>query len=279
MVLWAIAEGVRAGGRLADENWSNQGQDMPNVEDAIEEVIRNTIESTLGAAKIKVAWLKGEHKQLHQGLSQGEIVLIADAIDGYRMFKRQIPNWCIAVGAGRWENGALEPIAGVIFHPPTQEMFIGLVGGGAVLINERLAEFRQLPPMNAGAKRKAVIATHFSVEKPELSLQLLKNLLCEVALSKDQVERAVMLGSGQLALAYVAAQRFQVFANVTTHYWNAFAGVAIVQAACGDEMVSDTAGEPWNIGSEGIVAWSGTEARSTLGAMLSRALRLEATAV
>jgi hypothetical protein len=37
---------------------------------------------------------------------------------------------------------------------------------------------------------------------------------------------SIASASGQLALAYVAATRFQVFANVSTHYLNAYAGSA-----------------------------------------------------
>ena len=166
----------------------------------------------------------------------------------------------------------MEPVLGVVFHPPSQEMFAGLIGIGAVLLNERLAQFRPLGPSSPNPSGRAVIGTHHSVEKPELSFRFLENLLLEATLSRDQIERALVLGSGQLALAYVAARRFQVFANVTTHYWNAFAGVAIVEAAFGEKMVFDIAGNHWNVGSNGIVAWSGPEAKRALGEMVRRAL-------
>ena len=276
LVLAAIIDGVRAGGRDADQRWSDDSEDTIAHEQATENVIRKTINAALGVAGITPVWLNGKDDASQQHLDllhPGVVVLIADAIDGYRMYQRHIPNWCIAVGAGRWNNGVLEPIIGVIFHPPTQELFVGIVESGAVLINERLAAFRPLPPKTTRAK--AVIATHFSLEQPARSARLLTNLLCEAARSKDLIERVVMLGSGQLALAYVATQRCHVFANVTTHYWNAFAGIALIAASFGQDktMVTDLAKQPWTIGSEGIIAWGGPEARTTLGGMLDRALQ------
>ena len=262
VLLEAVVEGVRAGGKAADQHWAKYQKNGTGIEEQIEQVIRDAIHTRFKKVSVKPKWLE---RDTTTGLEQGDIVMIA-AIDGFRMFKRHIPYWCIAVGAGRWENDAAQPIIGVVFHPPTQEMFIGIVGGGAVLVNERLSEFQSLSPEGAEVPAKAVIATHFSMESPGQSLPLLKNILRDADVHKDTTERVLMLGSGQLALAYVAAQRAQVFINATTPYRSAFAGAAIVEAALGKGMVTDLHNKPWTRRSAGIIAWGGLAARDALKA-------------
>src|SRR5579864_1809628 len=127
VVLEAIIAGVRAAGREADLRWADP-QMAQDQEHDIAHIMRTTTDGALQRAGMSAAWLcdEGELQQFHGQLREGDIVLIADALDGYRMYLRHIPNWSIALGAGRWSSGVVVPLIGVVFHPPTQELFLGI---------------------------------------------------------------------------------------------------------------------------------------------------------
>ena len=198
-------------------------------------------------------------------LDEEQIVYMVSAVEGFRMFQHRIPMWCTAIGAGRWQNGELQPICGVVFHPPSQEMFVGLIGGGAVLMHEGNNTVTPLKPSERFVLNDLMVGTHLSTSKLSATNAFVRRWLEKLPIIS---ERIVMLGSGQLALAYTADGRLDVFMNVSTEFWHVFAGKIILDVAAeklgSQAVVTDFLGQPWNYESEGVLACGNQYAHQSL---------------
>ena len=101
-ILEAVIEGMRAAGKRADMLWESSADAGTEAEEEVEHALRGTVDRLLGAGTF--VWLKSTNDRIQEyveTLPVGKLVFIIDAIDGYRMFKRHIPYWCIAAGAAR----------------------------------------------------------------------------------------------------------------------------------------------------------------------------------
>jgi myo-inositol-1(or 4)-monophosphatase len=153
-------------------------------------------------------------------------VWIIDPIDGTANFLRGIPFWCVSLGL--IDSG--EPVAGIIYSPPVEELHLARKGAGAWL-NGR--------PIKVSATRRieeARIGVGFSYRTPvEPHLQALKALLeshCEYS----------RLGSGALGMALTADGRLDGYWEAHINIWDVAAGLCLVKEAGGwtnDFMTTD----------------------------------------
>jgi myo-inositol-1(or 4)-monophosphatase len=151
---------------------------------------------------------------------------IVDPLDGTLNFLHGIPHFSISIGLER--DG--EIVAGVVYDPTRNEMFVAEKGAGAYLNDRRL---------RVSGRRKmdeALIAMGHS--RPGTPIYAKHNA------AADAVSRATggtrRFGSAALDLAYVAAGRYDGFWEFGLSPWDIAAGLLIVREAGG--YVSDLSG-------------------------------------
>ena len=151
---------------------------------------------------------------------------IIDPIDGTTNFMHGIPHFAISIGLER--EGQL--VAGVVFNPVTDDLFIAEKGHGAYLNNKRLrvAARKDLAP--------SVIATGL----PFLGKEGHVRASAEMAEVMNVTAGIRRFGSASLDLAYVAAGRFDGFWEHSLQAWDVAGGIVLVREAGG--MVSDLHG-------------------------------------
>lgn len=187
---------------------------------------------------------------------------VIDAIDGTVNFFLKFPYFCTAIGI-LW-NG--EPCAGVIYDPIRRERFFARKGGAAY--KEGLwregAEPIELRTSSEEQLTDAVVLTHLSSRRYAREKFTSSGLLDSIA---NAVRGIRALGSGQLALAYVAQGKFHAFINNSTYSWDQTAGLVIVESAGG--VVTDFEGQPWDIESGSIIAGANQPLHDKLAAIVS----------
>ena len=140
-------------------------------------------------------------------------VWVVDPIDGTREFIQGIPEWCISVGLV--EDG--QPVAGGIFNPTTDELFLGSLETGATL-NGRTARPSDLPQLAGGL----VLASRSEIRRGEWDPFF------------DLGFEILPMGSVAYKLARVSAGlATATWTVVPKHEWDVAAGVALVRAAGG----------------------------------------------
>ncbi|MCS6892364.1 MAG: inositol monophosphatase family protein [Rhodovarius sp.] len=157
---------------------------------------------------------------------------VVDPLDGTTNFLHGIPHWAISIAIEhRLPDGGSELVAGVVYNPPTDELFWAEKGAGAFLNDRRLrvSGRREL--------REALFATGIPFasvpRKPEF-LAILSRIMPQVA----GVRR---FGSAALDLAWVAAGRYDGFWELGLNRWDIGAGLLLVREAGG--FVTDPEGE------------------------------------
>jgi len=150
-----------------------------------------------------------------------------DPLDGTTNFAHQFPVFCVVIGCERRPAGLPadadgEMVAGVIYDPLRDEMFVAEKGRGASL-NGR-------PISVSGTERlqEALTATGFPSHKRHRSPNV--HFYQEITLRSHGVRRA---GSAALDLAYVACGRLDGFWEFNLNPWDTSAGVLLVREAGG----------------------------------------------
>ncbi len=189
------------------------GDFVSRADIAAEKIIRDE----LRGARPNYGWL-GEETGGEDGKDPTRRWIV-DPLDGTTNFLHGLPHWAVSIGL---EHKG-EIVAGVIFDPSKDEMFVAEKGGGAWLNEARL---------RVSDRRKmgeAVFATGIPFSgRGELpaTLQDLARLMPAVA----GVRR---FGAAALDLAYVAAGRYEGFWERGLHAWDIAAGLLIVREAGG----------------------------------------------
>lgn len=144
-------------------------------------------------------------------------VWVVDPIDGTQPFLSGLPNWCISIACVI--NGVLQ--FGVIFSPPTNELFAGGKGIPAT-VNDT-----PLTPHSGTTLSSGLVSVGFSPRSPrEFLFSAMEKLL-------DRGGMFFRNGSGALSLAYVAAGRLLGHVEPHMHSWDCLAAIAIIEAAGG----------------------------------------------
>ena len=182
---------------------------------------------------------------------------VVDPLDGTTNFLRGIPHFAVAVALER--EGSV--VAGLVYDPPKDEMFVAELRRGAWLGRERL---------RVSADRdftRALVATgipHANARhRHGPYLAMLEEAMREAA----GIRR---LAAAALDLAYVAAGRFAVFFELGLSRWDVAAGSLLVREAGGRVTQPDGGDEYLDSGE--ILATNGRLHEPTL-AMLRRATR------
>ncbi len=161
-----------------------------------------------------------------------------DPIDGTTNFIHGVPHFAISIGLER--EGA--PIAGVIYNPVSDELYVAERGKGAFLNDKRL---RVSGRRDMGA---ALFASGLNLG-PHGNPPLFYAQYAAITQISAGIRR---FGSAALDLAYVAAGRYDGFWEIGLSSWDTCAGIVMVREAGG--QVTDMNGGGDVLGRQGIVA-------------------------
>jgi myo-inositol-1(or 4)-monophosphatase len=151
---------------------------------------------------------------------------IVDPLDGTTNFLHGIPHFAVSIALER--DGAI--VAGLVYNPANEELFIGERGKGAFLNDRRI---------RVAAREKfaeAVVACglpHFG----RGDLALARN---EIAAAQQQFAGLRRYGAAALDLAWIAAGRLDAYWERNLSPWDLAAGMLLVREAGG--FVSDLDG-------------------------------------
>jgi len=163
-----------------------------------------------------------------------------DPIDGTVNFAHKIPMFSISIAAVFQS----EILAGVVYNPMVDELFIAEKDNGAYLNGERLKV------TETAVLDSAIAATGFPYNVHE-------NPLCCLDHFNTFAKMGIPLrrfGSAALDLAYVAAGRFDAFWEVSLRPWDYCAGKLLIEEAGG--QFTDFEGNPYTSFTEGAVVAS-----------------------
>jgi len=144
---------------------------------------------------------------------------IIDPLDGTTNFLHGFPHFCVSIAAQH--KGKLQ--LGVIYAPCTQDLYVAIRGGGAVLNS------RKIRVSKTAALEDSLVGTGVPIRAGANLDQYLPQLRAVVEKTAG-VRRA---GSAALDLAYVACGRLDAFWELSLNAWDMAAGVLIVEEAGG----------------------------------------------
>jgi myo-inositol-1(or 4)-monophosphatase len=180
-----------------------------------------------------------------------------DPLDGTTNFAHGFPQFCVSLGlehrpAGTASHADGTLVAGVIYDPLRDDLFVAERGLGAYLNGKRLHV------SNNPTLGKSLLATGFPSrarhENPNI------HLYHEITLRSHGVRRA---GSAALDLAYTAAGRLDAYWEFNLNPWDTAAGALLVLEAGGSMTGFD--GSPFLLNSREVVATNGLLKEELLG--------------
>ena len=144
---------------------------------------------------------------------------IVDPLDGTTNFLHGIPHWAVSIALEK--DG--EVVAGVVYDPIKDEMFWAEKGLGACVNNKRIQ-------VAGRTVLKDALVSTYGLDNAPLK-----------AMAKSYEGLSVrMMGSACLALAYVAAGRFDAYWENGLEAWDSAAGCLLVKESRG--IVTDLSG-------------------------------------
>jgi myo-inositol-1(or 4)-monophosphatase len=172
-----------------------------------------------------------------------------DPLDGTTNFAHGFPVFCVSLGLEHRPPGLTagqdgELIAGVVYDPTRDELFVTEKGNGAWLNGRRIQV--------SGTKRlaEALLATGFPSRKRHVSPNI--HFYQELTLRSHGVRRA---GSAALDLAYTACGRVDAFWEFHLNPWDTAAGALLVEEAGG--RITRFDGAPFRLDSSETLATNG----------------------
>jgi fructose-1,6-bisphosphatase/inositol monophosphatase family enzyme len=177
----------------------------------------------------------------------GEYIWIIDPLDGTVNFWHGLPFFCVSIacycnavlpaGESGLSAGPLGvPVAGVIFLPFSQELFVGMPGRGACLNG------RPIRVSSAESAGDAVVTVSFG-KTPETMQRMTRRL--DVLL--PQVRKARCLGAAAAELAYVAAGFLGGLVYEGIKLWDFAAGKILLEEADGFLEAAETEPGQWRV--------------------------------
>ena len=181
-----------------------------------------------------------EEKGLHTK-SANPYKWIIDPLDGTTNFAHGFPMYNVSIGI-EFEGVV---IAGVVFDPTRQELFIAQKGKGALLNHQ---------PIHVSATPKlgdALLVTGFAYDIHTVVDNNLKEF-CEFSLRTRGMRRT---GTAAIDLCYIACGRFDGFWELKLNPWDTAAGKLVVEEAGG--KVTNYKGAPYSIYGTDVIASNG----------------------
>ena len=175
----------------------------------------------------------GEEGGMREGADKSH-TWIVDPLDGTTNFLHGIPHFAISIGLRREDT----VIAGLIYNPANDELYIAERGKGAFLNDQRL---------RVAGRRKlddCVVACglpHIGRGNHELALR-------EMAALQSKVAGFRRFGAASLDMAFVAAGRLDGYWERNLQSWDMAAGAILIKEAGGVVSCIDGASDPLKTG-------------------------------
>ncbi|TCT42836.1 inositol monophosphatase family protein [Martelella mediterranea] len=170
--------------------------------------------------------------------SDGQHRWIVDPLDGTTNFLHGIPQFAVSIALER--NG--EIVAGVIFNPVQDELFVAEKGGGAFCNDRRIRV----------SARRNLSDCVVGCGVPHLGRGQHGKFLVELRHVMGEVAGIRRMGAASLDLAYVAAGRLDGYWEDSLSAWDMAAGLILVREAGG--FVSDTKGGQQMLDTGSVIA-------------------------
>src|SRR5215217_3644856 len=164
--------------------------------------------------------------------SGGHRTWYIDPVDGTYNFLSRVPYWCSAIGL---VDGA-EPIAGAVYYPGANELWVGGPGRPTTLDGDPVPELLDQPL--AAVSIATYLHPRFVKDRQRVASWL-------GAVSAAATVR--MLGSASVDLAGVASGRLGIFLQANLSPWDWYPGAALVIGAGGVAETLQIGGNLWQI--------------------------------
>jgi myo-inositol-1(or 4)-monophosphatase len=184
-----------------------------------------------------------------RGQMESEYRWYIDPVDGTTNFAHRYPVFCVSMGLEYRAPGLSaeeegEIVAGVIFDPTRNELFVAEKGKGAYLNGRRIQVSR------TSTVAESLLATGFPSRKRHQNPNIY--FYQEITMRSHGVRRA---GSAALDLAYTACGRFDGYWEFNLNPWDTSAGFLMVTEAGGTLTYYD--GSPFHLASRELLASNG----------------------
>jgi len=176
-----------------------------------------TIKTELMEARPNYGWL-GEETGETAGTDPTRRWIV-DPLDGTTNFLHGLPHWAISIAL----EHKREIVAGVIFDPVKDEIFVAEKGQGAWMNDRRLRV----------SARREMAGMLFATGVPFGAKETLPQTLHDLSRLMPRSAGVRRLGAASLDLAYVAAGRYDGFWERELNAWDMAAGLIIVREAGG----------------------------------------------
>ncbi|MDR0625545.1 MAG: inositol monophosphatase [Holosporales bacterium] len=143
---------------------------------------------------------------------------IVDPLDGSQNFTHGIAHFAISIAVARFD----EVIAGIVFNPVTDEMFLAEKGRGAFLNKQRLRV------SGAASLSDMIVATGST-----FGFRGARDAGARLQTVAERAGTVRHFGASSLDLAFVAAGRFGAFFERRVKEWDVSAGALLVREAGG----------------------------------------------
>jgi len=224
-----------------------------NFVSAADHRAEETLYAELSKARPGYGFL-GEEGGLREGADKTHRWIV-DPLDGTTNFLHGIPHFAISIGLER--EGQV--IAGLVYNPVTDEMFLAERGKGAFLNDQRIRV----------AARKRLADAVVACSLPHISRGNIARGRRETGAMQEQVAGLRRFGAAALDLAWVAAGRIDGYWERNISPWDMAAGMVLVREAGG--FVSDCDGGADMFAKGHIVAGNETMQREVLRVLKSAA--------
>ena len=187
-----------------------------------------------------------------------------DPLDGTTNFAHGFPYFCVSLGLEHRPYGPADDadgvmVAGVIYEPLRDELFLTERGKGAYLNGRRIQASK------ATLLQESLLATGFPSRKRHENPNA--HFYHELTLRTHGIRRA---GAAAIDLAYVAAGRLDGYWEFNLNPWDTAAGALLVEEAGGE--ISRFDGESFRLDSREVLATNGrigSELRQVFADMFS----------
>jgi myo-inositol-1(or 4)-monophosphatase len=195
-----------------------------NFVTAADKRAEETIYAELSKARPGYCFL-GEEAGRREGADKSH-TWIVDPLDGTTNFLHGIPQFAISIALER--EGAI--VAGLVYNPAIEELFIAEKGKGAFLNDQRIRV----------AARKRLADSVIACGLPHIGRGDLALARKEIGAMQEQVAGLRRFGAAALDLAWVAAGRLDGYWERDLKPWDMAAGMILVREAGG--FISDVVG-------------------------------------
>lgn len=166
---------------------------------------------------------------------------IIDPLDGTVNYAHGYPCYCVSIG---FEHEG-EVVAGVIYNPSLDELFVAEKGKGATLNSKPISV------SSISSLKQSLLVTGFAYDVKQTTNDNLKHF--GNFIKESQAVRRP--GSAAMDLCYTAMGRFEGFWEMKLHPWDVAAGYLIVNEAGG--KVTQFDGSPATVYDREILATNG----------------------